>query len=335
MPAIRRSILIDAIIDAIQQSSGTAVHIPDAPQLQPHRFVVSYSEQPFSLWVYIWTLTHGGRTSLPNEYRIQMTSVNSPLLLNPEGYTVLLGYHPDLRVFAGFDLQQHRTFTTGSPSIQINITAIHEALQFGLAFFTKSNLEISIGIRPDNLLNYLLNARQLHRFGRDAMSLPVLVRASQSQPISQQDIQELPAERQRVITEVSRYSRAASFRQQVLNAYDNRCAVTRTQLRLVDAAHILPVTEEGSIDHVTNGVALSPTIHRAFDNGLIFLDETYNMRLNQHKFRGLRSDNLISGIDQLRTLLNSRIHLPADSNQWPNRQYIIDANRYRRVPGFS
>ena len=29
-------------------------------------------------------------------------------------------------------------------------------------------------------------------------------------------------------------------------AYDQRCAVTRIQLRLVDAAHILPVGAEGS-----------------------------------------------------------------------------------------
>ena len=38
--------------------------------------------------------------------------------------------------------------------------------------------------------------------------------------------------------------------------YDNRCAVTRIQLRLVDATHILPVPSGDSSDHVTNGMAL-------------------------------------------------------------------------------
>jgi hypothetical protein len=62
--------------------------------------------------LYAWTLTHGGRQSLPDEFRIQMTSVSSPLAPNPGGQTVLIGYHQDLNMFAGFDLAKHRTFTT-------------------------------------------------------------------------------------------------------------------------------------------------------------------------------------------------------------------------------
>jgi hypothetical protein len=41
--------------------------------------------------------------------------------------------------------------------------------------------------------------------------------------------------RRRIVQTVSRLSRAANFRLQTLNAYGNRCAVTRAQLRLVDA----------------------------------------------------------------------------------------------------
>jgi len=62
----------------------------------------------------------------------------------------------------------------------------------------------------------------------------------------------------------------------VRNAFMPRCAVTRIQLRLVEAAHILPVGAPGSIDHVCNGLALSPTFHRAFDDALIYLDKKAN-----------------------------------------------------------
>jgi putative restriction endonuclease len=55
------------------------------------------------------------------------------------------------------------------------------------------------------------------------------------------------------------------------------------QLRLVDAAHILPVGAVDSTDDVQNGVALSPTYHRAFDNALIFLDENLVMKINPSK----------------------------------------------------
>jgi len=51
-------------------------------------------------------------------------------------------------------------------------------------------------------------------------------------------------------------------------------------LRLIEAAHILPVGAEGSTDLVTNGICLSPTYHRAFDRALIYLDESMKMQLS-------------------------------------------------------
>ena len=116
--------------------------------------------------------------SLPDEYRIQMTTVASPLRLNPDGPTVLIGYEPDLRMFAGFDLSRHRTFTEGSPSVQIDIRTVREALQHGLAFDRKDNAEIALGIRPDQFMDYVANAAELHRFGRFPDTFNLLARAS-------------------------------------------------------------------------------------------------------------------------------------------------------------
>ena len=47
----------------------------------------------------------------------------------------------------------------------------------------------------------------------------------------------LAKERQRIVESVSRYARESSFGRQVMDAYGNRCAVTRAQLNLVDAAY--------------------------------------------------------------------------------------------------
>jgi hypothetical protein len=46
----------------------------------------------------------------------------------------------------------------GSPSIQIGIAELHEAEKNGLSFYRKSNEEIAIGIRPDMLIAYAMNA---------------------------------------------------------------------------------------------------------------------------------------------------------------------------------
>lgn len=334
MPAVSPSLIVNEIVEAIQQSGGVAAYVSKTTRTHPRKFIISYLGTTYSLWVYIWTLTHGGRVSLPDEYRIQMTSVSSPLPRNPNGLTVLIGYHPDLRMFAGFDLEKHSTFTAGSPSVQIGITAIYAALQSGLSFITKDNDEIAIGVRPDQFLSYCLNAAPLHLYGAESNLTEMLTKAVELQEISQHDISSLTADRKRIVENVSRYSRDANFRKLVLNAYDNRCAVTRIQLRLVDAAHILPVSSDNSSDHVTNGMALSPTFHRAYDNCFIYLDENFIMRLNEEKAEELKANNLDGGLKQFRSFLDKKIHLPIDVNQRPRIEYIKIANKYRRIIGY-
>ncbi|MDH3976312.1 MAG: HNH endonuclease, partial [Deltaproteobacteria bacterium] len=272
--------------------------------------------------------------SLPDEYRIQMTSVSSPLPKNPDGLTVLMGYHPDLRMFAGFDLNKHSTFTAGSPSVQIDITAIHAALQHGLSFTIKDNDEIAIGVRPDQFLSYCLNADALHLYGAEMKLTKILTKAVELQVIPPQDISSLASDRKKVVETVIKNSRDANFSRKVLAAYDNRCAVTRTQLRLLDAAHILPVPSDDSSDHITNGIALSPTFHRAYDNCLIYLDENFVMKLNKEKVEELKFKKLDGGLKQFSSFLEKKIHLPIDINQRPRIEYIKMANEHRRIPGY-
>lgn len=334
MPAVSPNIIVKQLIDAIQQSGGVAAYVSESVRTHPRKFIVSYLGNTHSLWVYVWTLTHGGRVSLPDEFRIQMTSVSSPLPINPNGLTVLMGYHPDLGVFSGFDLKKHSVFTVGSPSVQINITTLHSALQNGLSFTTKDNDEIAIGVRADQFLSYCLNAELLHLYGAESNLTEMLSKAAELQEIPQDDIASLAADRKQIVENVSRYSRDANFRKLVMGAYDNRCAITRAQLRLVDAAHILPVPSEDSSDHVTNGMALSPTFHRAYDNCLIYLDEDYVMRLNQEKAEELKAVNLDGGLNQFCSFLDKKIHLPIDKNQRPRVDYIAKANEYRRIPGY-
>jgi len=329
MPAIPHSELINAILEAIDQSGESGV-LTSAMRTHPRRFAISGPFGPTNFWVYAWTLTPGGRPQLRNEYRIQMTSVASPLQLKPDGFTILIGYEPSLKMFAGFDIERHKTFTSGSPSVQIDITSIHKALQDGLAFHRKENNEIAVGIRPDQFMTYVHNAVSLHKHARHRTTFTLLNRASSLEPIPLPEIENLTSERQRIVQMVSRLSRSANFRQQVLNAYGHRCAVTRLQLQLVEAAHVLPAAAPGSLDHVVNGIALSPTYHRAYDNGLIFLDETFTMHINSKKESTIIRLNMDGGLRAFKASLG-KIHLPADRRQWPDVCLIRKANRFRRV----
>lgn len=85
-------------------------------------------------------------------------------------------------------------------------------------------------------------------------------------------------ERQRISAYTSRIFRDRVFRKVVLRAYSERCAITG--LRIIngggraeaEAAHIRPVEANGP-DIVTNGLALSGTVHWMFDRGLISLSD--------------------------------------------------------------
>jgi putative restriction endonuclease len=175
-----------------------------------------------------------------------MTSVGSPLPLNMSGPTVLVGYEPNLKMFAGFDLVRHRTFTQGSPSVQVDIRALHSALRDGIAFDRKSNNEIAVCFRSDQFLSYALNSGDLHKYGKFLTTFDLLQKASSLQKIKETELAALPADRRRIVSIVSKLSRSANFRQKVTDAYGHRCAVTRMQLRLIEAAHIIPVGIPGS-----------------------------------------------------------------------------------------
>lgn len=85
-------------------------------------------------------------------------------------------------------------------------------------------------------------------------------------------------ERARAANLGSRLIRDRLFRRRVVDAYDARCAITGLKLingggrAEVEAAHIRPV-DRGGPDIVTNGIALSGTVHWMFDRGLIGLDD--------------------------------------------------------------
>lgn len=126
-------------------------------------------------------------------------------------------------------------------------------------------------------------------------------------------------ERRVVTMLVNRKIRDAAFRRSVVDAYDNRCAVTRLRIingggkAEVQAAHIWSVAEGGP-DVVQNGIALSATCHWLFDRHLISLTDDYSLLVSHNKVP-----------NELRSLFTQqldRIHLPADKQLWPHLEYI-------------
>ena len=327
MPSIPRSELTRRLLLAFEDS-GASVQLLSSETTNPRRILVEFQGKSVVVLAYLWTLTFGGRRSLPNEYRIQMTGVQSPLCRNTDGPTLLLGFEGVYETFAGFDVSKHTVFTEGSPSVQIDIDVVRQARTIGMAFQRKSNGEVVCGICPDHMLAYTLSDG-IYDCGRVKRDFEALERATQGLTITDQMLERLAKPRRRTVTTVERWTRNCSFRRLVMQAYEHRCAVSGTQLRLVDAAHIIPTGVVGSTDEVTNGIALSPTFHRAYDRGLLFIDTDYRVRLSQAKIDELEHQHLLGGLPEFRRLEGQRIILPANTLLQPSREYLQRANALR------
>ena len=309
MPRLPHEGLVKAIEDSFAEAGAAAASI-SPPNAHPLRFQVITGQVSF---------------------RIQLTGVTAPLPGNPDGPTILIGYEPNIKAFAGFDLSKHSTFSRRSPSIQININSLRTAIRDGFNFTRKGNDEIAIGFRRDHILAYAMNAEELHRFGADTATTALLTRASRLQPMDETEVNALPVERRRIVSTVSKLSRENDFRNKVIVAYDRKCAITGLQLKLIDAAHILPVGAEGSNDEVANGICLSPTFHRAYDQRLIYLSEDFRMRINPAKEQELIQQNLDGGLHDFKSTLEREIFLPADRRQYPSAEMIRRANVFRQI----
>lgn len=110
--------------------------------------------------------------------------------------------------------------------------------------------------------------------------------------------------------------RCAIFKQQVPKLYNYRCAVSGLQvsatlnITMVDACHIQPWSVAHN-DTIQNGICLTPTLHRAFDRGLITVSENYTVLVS----KAFTEDG--SSPYALRQFSNKQLSLPANKDFHP------------------
>ena len=163
MPPAPPRDFVNSVLSAIEASGGSGIYLSDSLQTHPREFGLHFQGKDYNLWVYVWTVTHAGRED-PDEYRIQKTAA-PPLPRNPNGPTLLMGYYPEYEILAGFDYEQDRDYSEGSPSSYIHMEALDSARENGVGFYESTTGKISVGVRPDHFLFYAFNAVELHREG--------------------------------------------------------------------------------------------------------------------------------------------------------------------------
>ncbi len=325
----RKYDLLDIIVQSINDSGWNVLYISDISQ-HPFLIKIYKNEDSYLLRVYVWNLTHGGGAARAiDEYRIQITGADH-FEQNEGEKTLILGWWGEVGVFAAFDFTKHTGKLGFSPSMQIREEFLRKALINGFSPCNKGNNEIAVAFRPDFFVNYIQCLDQLHSFGTSAKDFEVLEEVSE-QPLELNTalIQQVSEQRQITVIQLSKKLRDTSFKARVLNAYGNRCAFSGLQLKLIDAAHILPVSFDTSTDDTSNGIALSALYHRAYDRGIVTLNEQYQIIVNSIEMQKLKEIGFDSGMDKFIKDLRPIINVPPAITDRPNINFIKEANKLR------
>ena len=122
----------------------------------------------------------------------------------------------------------------------------------------------------------------------------------------------------------------ATFRELVLNAYKEHCAICALKHRaLLDAAHIISDGDILGRAIVTNGIALCKIHHAAFDSNIIGITPDYLVHVRKDILNEIDGPMLKFGIQQMH---GNRLILPTATNARPNRELLeIRYNSFKKA----
>ena len=125
------------------------------------------------------------------------------------------------------------------------------------------------------------------------------------------------ARRAYITATVRRRLHQVAFRQRVLRAYREMCALCRLRhLELLDAAHITPDTDQEGEPHVSNGLALCKLHHAAFDGFFFTVTPDYRVEVRPSILAESDGPMLIVGLQQIH---GQPIQLPSQAAQRPEQ----------------
>jgi putative restriction endonuclease len=128
-------------------------------------------------------------------------------------------------------------------------------------------------------------------------------------------------DRRYAVREVQQRLHQARFREAVLTAYGQRCALTGLpEPKLLDAAHIVgDKDEEMGMPVVPNGLPLSKVHHAAYDANLIGIDPDYRIHISE-KLLSIHDGPMLE--EAIKKIDGRLIRLPAREVDYPDRNRL-------------
>lgn len=112
----------------------------------------------------------------------------------------------------------------------------------------------------------------------------------------------------------------STFREHVLRAYRDHCAICKLKHRvLLDAAHIIPDREQWGDPIVPNGISLCKIHHAAYDNSIIGISPDYEINVREDILKEIDGPMLKYGIQNLN---KQNLILPRNEVNWPDQERL-------------
>jgi len=279
---------------------------------------------------------HESGDGRPNqdECRIQVNNTPNFLAAQNSGKPVLfLGYLADENVFTAWNpfIQTERINKKKTISLYSRFSTQKKAAEQGIAEYMDNDKQKIISFKPEHLGLYLENYVQMHQ--SDEGVLLALIKESNVSEETEDKVGELVSiERQKFTITHKRFKRDIAFRDKVYEVYSGRCAICGIQLELVEAAHIIPHSHVKGTDDIKNGVCLCTLHHKAYDNGLIYIEPDYSVKINDAKVRYLEKIHKDGGITTFQKLqIDKKLVLPSSHIYYPSSDFIKIANQIRGI----
>ena len=139
---------------------------------------------------------------------------------------------------------------------------------------------------------------------------------NENRAVYQQKIHALTEKLSEEEFETEIFVRKGIFKQQIAQIYQQTCCISKLkvattyEISVIDACHIIPFSVSHD-DTITNGIALSPTLHRAFDRGLLTINQNYEVQISSCFVRNSQSHFLHQFDGKI-------INLPKHTAYFPN-----------------
>lgn len=275
------------------------------------------------------------RIAITPELVLEFKSIWSRLVVTPHTPNFALPfYHMKTEPFWKLVTYNGMTIPVTSSNSIRSLNALKESVAFAeldTAVFAMMQDPVQLAVMEEALLDQYFpeTKSQFRSYQSDLFSELETQILREDAVVYRKRINELKETLSREEFEEEIFVRGGMFKREVPKIYAYQCAISgmriesSTNAQMIDACHLVPFALSKD-DTITNGIALSPNLHRAYDRGLITITEDYLVKISPAISEN-DSPYSLGQFDGKQILLPKQIHhYPAIENlKWHHRECFV------------